>query len=253
MRWGKVMKAFYETVKMELKLFTRYFANMFFIFIFPTLMLLIFGGIYGNKPVPMFGGYGTIDISIPSYTALIIAVTGIMAFPLSICGYREKKVLKRFKGTPISQSMVIFSQAVVSIIMTIIGFIILILVGKIVYDIKVIGNISYIISTFLLSMFSIFSIGFLVGSVAPNMKAGNAIANLIYFLMIFLGGATIPLEVFPDFMIKIAKALPLYYAVDLLKNAWLNKSLESSIRSITVLFTLMIVCIIISVKNFRWE
>ena len=45
------MKGFAAICKMELRLFTRDFFSFFFALVFPVLMLLLFGGIYGNIPI----------------------------------------------------------------------------------------------------------------------------------------------------------------------------------------------------------
>src|SRR5690554_3804187 len=95
---------------LEFKLFTRNFLSMFFLLVFPSLMLLLFGGIYGNEPEPIFGGYGTVDVSVPAYAGIIVSVTGLMSLPLAVCEYREKKILKRFQATPLSPAYVIISQ-----------------------------------------------------------------------------------------------------------------------------------------------
>ena len=41
-------------------------------------MVLLFGAIYGNEPTPLFGGHGTMDVSMPGYTALILSTVGFM-------------------------------------------------------------------------------------------------------------------------------------------------------------------------------
>lgn len=44
------MKALYQISLTELKLAFRNFIYVFFAFVFPPMMLLLFGGIYGNEP-----------------------------------------------------------------------------------------------------------------------------------------------------------------------------------------------------------
>lgn len=247
------MKILIEITKVEFKLFTRNFINMFFSLAFPVMMLLMFGGIYGNKPSTFFNGHGTIDVSVPAYVAMIIAVTGIMSLPLVVCGYRERKILKRFKATPMNPMHVIISQLIVNFIMTILGMIILIIVGKIVFDLHFFGNVFSTILVFLLSVISIFSLGFLIASLSPSMRAANGIANLVYFPMIFLTGATLPLEIMPKVMVQISKFLPLTYAVDALKKVWLGGSLLDIKLDIIVLVAVLVISCIISSKAFKWE
>ena len=71
------MKSLLKMTWVEAKLFLREPVGAFFTLAFPLMMLFLFGSIYGNEPTPMFGGRGTIDISVPSYTAMIVATTGL--------------------------------------------------------------------------------------------------------------------------------------------------------------------------------
>ena len=246
------MKSIFELTKVEFKLTLRNFPVAFFSLVFPVLMVLMFGGIYGNKPDPSVGGHGAVDIMVPSLVGAIIAVTGLMSLPLTIAGYRERKILKRFMATPISPYYVIVSQVTVNFATTLIGLLLLAIVGKLVFDLHYLAKGPSFILSLLLSIFSIFSFGFLLASVAPNAHAATAIANLVYFPMLFLTGATIPLEVMPKIMVKISKILPLTYAVDLLKNTWLGNKV-SHLQDVLVLAVVLIVSLVISLFTFKWE
>jgi ABC-2 type transport system permease protein len=238
---------------LEFKLFTRNFPNMFFLLIFPSLMLLLFGGIYGNEPAELFGGYGTVDVSVPAYAGMIISVTGLMSLPLTVCEYREKKILKRFQATPLSPSYVIISQVSVNLLMTIAGMILLFLVGKLVFNLRFMGSVWPVIAVFLFSTLSVFAMGFLIAGLAPNMRAATAIANLIYFPMLFLTGATIPIELMPELMQNIARFLPVTHVVKAMKAVWLGENILSVHSSLLVLAGVMLVCFFLSLRLFRWE
>ena len=237
----------------EFKLFLRNFINVFFLLLFPTMMILMFGGIYGNEPQDIYNGFGMVDVSVPAYAGMIISVTGLMNLPLTLCEYREKKILKRFKATPISPSNVISSQLAVNFCMTVIGMIILVIISKVIFQLKFQGTYIGVVLVFLLSVLSIFSIGFLIASLAPNMKAGSAIANIVYFPMLFLTGATVPLEIMPESMQQVAKFLPVTHVVKAMQGAWLNHNLNDYYISVIVLTVVTVVCFGVSVLAFRWE
>lgn len=237
----------------ELRLFSRNIINMFFLLIFPTLMLLLFGAIYGNEPQELFAGHGTIDISVPAYAGMIISITGLMSVPLTLCEYREKKILKRYKATPIQPLSVILSQLLVNFLMTIIGMFLLIVVALIVFNLRFEGNPGGVIAVFLYSTLSIFSVGFLIACLAPNMKAATAIANLVYFPMLFLTGATMPFELMPQIMQKVAQVLPVTHIVKAMKTVWFGDSIWMAWPSLLVLTGFLVVCSAISLKFFRWE
>lgn len=238
---------------LEFKLFTRNFLNIFFLLLYPSVMLLLFGGIFGNDPTPLFGGHGTVDVSVPAYAGTVISVTGLMILPLTVCEYREKKILKRFRATPLSPLYVIISQLSINLLMTIAGMLLLVLVGKIVFNLHFMGGLLPVAAVFLFSTLSVFSIGFLIAGLAPNMKAATAIAYLVFFPMLFLTGASIPLEIMPKLMQDIANFLPVTHVVKAMKAVWLGESISTVYSSLLILAGVMVVCFLLSLILFRWE
>lgn len=247
------MKSQMQWIIVEFKCFFRNFITVFFTLIFPPLFLVLFGEIYGNDPTPMFDGLGTVDASVPAYICMVVCVTGIMSLPLSLTSYREKKILKRFKATPTTPIQVIVAQILVNLLMTIIGSILLVLIAEWRYDISFDGNILYIGIAFLLSVLCVFSIGFVIASIINNSKAATALANVVYFPMLFLSGATMPLETMPDSIKDIAEFIPLTHAVKLMKATWAGKPLLDYNTEMIILGVISIVCIIISIAFFRWD
>jgi ABC-2 type transport system permease protein len=95
------MRGFWKLTLMELKLFLREPTAAFFTLAFPLMLLFLFGSIYGNEPTPFFGGYGSVDVSVPGYTALIIGTSGLLTLAITMASYREHGVLRRLKATPL--------------------------------------------------------------------------------------------------------------------------------------------------------
>ncbi len=238
---------------LEGKLFLRNYINVFFLLLFPSLILLLFGGMFGNEPAAIFGGYGTVDVSVPAYAGMIISVTGLMCLPLTLSEYREKKILKRFRATPLSPHYVIIAQIGVNLLMTVVGMLLLFITARIVFDLHFMGDFLPVVAVFLFSTLGIFSLGFLIAAVAPNMMAATAIAYLVYFPMLFLTGATIPIEMMPETMQKIAAVLPVTHVVKAMKAVWLGESIASVSSSLLLLAGIMVVCFFLSFKLFRWE
>jgi ABC-2 type transport system permease protein len=94
------MRGFWKLTLMETKLFLREPMAAFFTLAFPLMMLFLFGSIYGNKPTPFFGGYGSVDVSVPAYTAVIIATSGLLFLTIAMASYREHGSLQgHFDGS----------------------------------------------------------------------------------------------------------------------------------------------------------
>ncbi|MGC8943002.1 MAG: ABC transporter permease [Caldisericia bacterium] len=252
------MNRFFELLKVDFKLLLREFIVVFFSLAFPIFMILIFGGVYGNKPTEFFGGFGSVDVMVPSYLGVIIAINGLMSLPLTLVEYRDKKILKRYMATPLKSSYIILSQFVVNFVLTLLGLILLFVFGKIIFNLKFYGNVFIFSFVFVLSTLSIFSIGFLIASLIKDPRTANTIAYIIYFPMLFLSGATMPLESMPKVMQTVSKILPLTYIVDLFKRSWLNTDIFwlkmnlSYTIDILILLFITFICFFISIKTFKW-
>ena len=80
---------------------------------------------------------------------------------------------------------------------------------------------------YLLVMLSMFSIGLMVGGIAPDTKTASVAASVLYFPMLIFSGATVPYEVMPPVLQKNADILPLTQGIKLLKATSLGLPLES--------------------------
>lgn len=245
------MKQFAVILKIESRLFARDFFSFFFTLVFPFLMLLLFGGIYGNAPVYAGAAVGMMDVSVPAYAVMVTGVTGLMSLPLTLSGYKEKKIYKRFDATPAGKKKIISAQVFVNFIMTLVGIFILLAAGKIFYHIQIRGGSLQILVSILFSVAAMFSMGFLFTAIGRDLKSASLLCYLFYFVMLFLSGATIPDIMFPETMKKIAKFLPMTYAVDLMQGIFAGDRLGAHKMEILVLGGVAVVCTLIGAVLYR--
>lgn len=239
-------------LKFESLRMSRNFAPIFFALAFPVMVLCIFGGIYGNKPSSQFNGVGVVDSSVPAYLILVVSVTGLMSFPLGLAEYRDKKILKRFRVTPTGPGTFLFAQGAVNFALSVMGALLLLVVGFAAFGLHQPRHIAESAGVLLLATLAMYAVGALVASAARSERSATAFANLIYFPMIFLSGATIPLAIFPTGMRYISNAIPATYGVKLLQHAWLGTQTNVAVDLI-VLFGTFLTAGAISVRVFRWE
>jgi ABC-2 type transport system permease protein len=247
------MKAYLTIFWTELKLILRNFIVVFFCVIFPAGMVLLFGSMYGNDPIPQWGGYGMVDLSFGAYAGMCICVTGLMSLPLTLSQYRQKKVLKQFRATPVSPGSLLVSQVVVNFIFTIVSIVLLFLVSRICFGYAMRGSFWLFSVAFFIVSVCIFSIGMLIASIAPNERAATIICYLVYFPMLFLSGATVPYEMFPKGMQKFVQVLPLTHGIKMMKGISLGGQLSSYGTEITILCGVALVCAALSAVFFKWE
>ena len=230
------MKGFAAICKIELRLFTRDFFSFFFVLVFPVLMLLLFGGIFGNTPIYDGAEVNMMDISVPAYAVMIIGVTGLMSLPLTLSGYKEKKIYKRFDATPAGKKSILAAQVFINLIMTLI---------------QVRGAFLSVCVSVLFSIAALFSMGFLFTAIGRDLKSTSLICYLFYFIMLFLSGATMPDMLFPDTVKRISGLLPMTYAVDLMQGVFAGDSLRLHGKELMVLGSVTAVCAILGAVLYR--
>lgn len=248
---GNIMRRFAVICDMEFRLFVRDFFGFFFALVFPVLMLLLFGGIFGNEPVYDGADIGMMDVTVPAYAVMVTGVTGLMSLPLTLAGYKEKKIYKSFDATPVGKKNIISAQVFVNLVMTLIGISILLIAGRILYHIQINGDFLSICVGIFLSIGAMFSMGFFLTAIGRDLKSTNMLCYLIYFVMLFLSGATMPDQMFPDTMKKISGFLPMTHAVDLMQGIFAGESLRLHGRELLILGALTVVCTAVGAVLYR--
>ncbi len=247
------MKSLLKMTWIEAKLFLREPVGAFFTLVFPLMMLFLFGSIYGNVPTQYFGGRGTVDISVPAYTAMIIATTSLMGLTITMAAYREKGVLRRLRTTPISPLVILVAQVLVLFVMTMIGMLMLVIAGKLVYNLHFDGDAFSVLAAFVLSTLSFFALGFVLAGLMPTARTAQVVGMVILYPMLFLSGAGFPRELLPESILKISTFLPLTYVVTLLRGLWIGDAWSQHLTEVFVLAGLLVLGVIVSMKTFRWE
>jgi ABC-2 type transport system permease protein len=247
------MRGLSKLILVQLKLYLREPAATFFTIVFAPMLLLLFGTIYGNKPSPFFQGRGMVDVSVPSYIALIIISVGFMGIPIATAANREAGVLRRFRVTPLRPSAYIFSNIVAYYVMTAVGVIALVIVGKAVYGMTFEGNIVSVWAGFSLGSLAFFTLGYLIAGIAPTARIAQAAGMIAAFPMMFLSGSAIPLEVLPQSVRKISQFIPLTHVVTLMRGLWAGESWGKHLTEAAVLGGVLIAGTILSARFFRWD
>ena len=100
---------------------------------------------------------------------------------------------------------------------------------------------------------SMFSIGMMVGGVSKNSKIAGVIASALYFPMLIFSGATLPYEIMPTMMQRIANILPLTQGIKILKSAALGLPIDSIYLPLIIMVILTVVCLFVAFRFFKWE
>lgn len=247
------MNKFLTMLKTELKLSFRGMDMIIFAVCMPVVVVILLGIIYGGKPAFDGADYTFLEQSFGAVSTIAVCAGGVMGLPLVISDYRQKKILKRFKITPSSPILLLSVQVAIYMIYSLIALVLIYLVSVLLFGMKLQGAFLPFMGAFFLVMISMFSIGMLVGGVSPNTKIASVLASLLYFPMLIFSGATLPYEVMPAVLQKLADLLPLTQGIKLLKAASLGLPAENVMASLAVMAVITIVCGGVSIRFFKWE
>src|SRR6185503_729280 len=123
------MRGLGKLTLVQFKLFLREPAAFFFTLVFPALLLVLFGAIFGNTPNPQFNpNFGYIDTEVPALAGIIIGTVSLMGVPVATATAREHKILRRYRSTPISPLTYLAADVTVTFCVALGGMVLLILI-----------------------------------------------------------------------------------------------------------------------------
>jgi ABC-2 type transport system permease protein len=247
------MRSLMELTKTSIKLYIREPIAAFFTLAFPTMLILIFGAMYGNDPSPIFDGLGSMDVSMPAYSALILGTIGLLSVPITTAGYRQQGVLRRFRATPMHPLTYIVSDLLTNLAMTILGMALLFTVGWLLYRVQFGGNILLLLFAVILSGLAMSSMGYLIASIASGARVAQVIGMVIFYPMMFLSGAGMPIELLPPSVQRVSDFLPLTYVARLLRGLWFGEPLVDHLLEVVVLVVILVIFGGAAARYFRWE
>lgn len=167
--------------------------------------------------------------------------------------WRKRGVLRRLAATPLRPSVLIGSQILARVLLSLAQGAVLLGVAITVFQVQIIGSVLELALVVTLGALAMLSVGFVVGSFARSEEVAQALTFLISFPMMFLGGSYFPTTSAPAFLTPVINAEPLTYLNDALRGIINNGvSLAALQTDLLVLAAWVVVALIVSVRAFRW-
>jgi ABC-2 type transport system permease protein len=237
--------------RIELALFLREPAAVFFTLALPALLLALFAP---GDPPPQYQAAGRTlaDMMIPGLIVMVMLTSGLMALPETLASYRERGVLRRLHASPMRSWQVLGSHAGAHSLVNLAGLVLL--VGMAVgFGARPSGGVGLLaLGVALLAAAAVvLSVGFLIASVAPTGRTAQAIAAALYFPALFLSGAATPSEGLPETIRNVGEWLPVTYAVNAIRSAWLDG--QFNWPALAVVAATAIVASVVASRLFRWS
>ena len=230
-----------------MRLAMRNRAFLFFSLIMPLAFLFGYAGLFRR-----FG-----PEAVPYLLAMVLALTVMGSFwglSVQLVTFREQGILRRFRVTPVGASAMLASSLISNYFLTLPTIAIEFYISRSVFHMAGLGNVVSVFILVSIGTVTFACLGLIVASVTNTMQETQIINQIIWFVFLFISGATIPFPMLPAMVQKISLFLPATYLVSGLQRAMIDHTNLNSLGSyLASLVGCALIAFIVSAQLFRWE
>jgi ABC-2 type transport system permease protein len=249
-----MMRGLWKLTWLEIKIFVREPLGVMGSVGIPVLIFVVFGRIVGtgaqqvSSDVPR-----AISVDLPILASLLITASTVLSLVAIIAIYREGGILRRLRATPLRPYTILTAHVLVKLVFTAVTLALMLLAGRRYYSVDAgVPLVSFTLAL-LFSTVCLLSLGFLVASIVPTARFAQPIGTLVLYPMLGISGLFVPVTSLPLGLQVVARALPLTYAVSLLRGIWHGEGWFAHIGDVAALSLMFLAFTAISAKVFRWE
>jgi len=194
-----------------------------------------------------------IDFLIPGLLGMNLMNSGMWGIGFALVDMRQRKLLKRFVGTPMRRGDFLLALASSRLILMIIEVGLLLLFGALFFHMRVLGSIGSIALIAALGSLTFGGVGLLTASRAQKIESVSGLINLVMMPMWIFSGVFFSYERFPAMIHPLIKALPLTALNDALRASILEGTpLMHQWSRLLVMIVWGGVSFVLALKWFRW-
>jgi len=243
-----VTRCILALIRAQLTELRRSKTALFWMTAFPIGFLLLFGFVMarGDARVAAFMMPGLLTTTLMSASLFGVA--------LPLVQQREIGLLRRLRVTPVPAAAVAIAHGITAIMTGLISLVVLMNLAKLLFGAQMAGTWPMLIAAYLCGACALVPMGLLVGSTARDIRTAPAIANLLFFPMMFLSGSAMPFAVLPEGVQRFARLLPTTYLNEIYSGVIVRgEGLMTLAGSLAVLLAIGGVGIVLTSMLFRWE
>jgi ABC-2 type transport system permease protein len=237
----------------ECKLFVRQPTAAFFTFVFPVLVFLLFGSIFGEAPMWNRPDVRYIDFYAPALMSAYIGQAGLTSLTGFLAEYRLIGILKRYVISPFSLGFYLGVHIAMQVVIFIISAVILFVVAESVFDLHFRGHWALVLFVGMVCIACFFALGFLVSGLSKSPRTIHALGQFLFLIMFFISGATFPRPMFSDWLQVLSLGSPLTHVVASFSGVWLGDPIGQHVNSLLILTGIAILSYLIAIRLFKWE
>lgn len=189
---------------------------------------------------------------VPGLVVLLITLVGMFLSAMNIVREKEIGTIEQLNVTPISKTEFITGKLMPFWILALIELTIGLLVGKVVFQIPMVGNIGLIYLFAAIYLLVVLGMGLLVSTFTDTQQQAMFLSWFFMVLFILMSGLFTPIESMPDWAQKITLINPIAYFIKAMRMVLLKGSGFHDIKySLLIMVGFAIVVNGFAVFNYR--
>lgn len=241
------MKHFLTLTNMRMRLTLRNKTFLFFGLIMPFGFFFLFAGVFAKgDPAAVRFLLGPV---------ISLAVMGAFwGLSVALVTFREQGILRRFHVAPVTSADMLASSIVANYLLILPTIAIELLLARFIFHVSDFGDLFSLFIMVTVGVISFGSMGLVIASVTNTMQETQVLNQLIWFALIFLSGATVPLGELPKAAQAFGVFLPATYLVWGLQDAiYLSAPIWQLWKEALSLFGWALLTFFVASQLFRWE
>lgn len=233
--------------RLERRMFWRNPTAAFFNFMFPLILLGLFGAVFSSDQ-------HNLNIIVPGIAGMSVMSTTFTALAHNMTALREDGVLKRMRGTPLPSSSYLGAIAANAVTNAALQLTIIVLAGRLLFGIPWPSDWAELIVFAIAGVVCFAALGVALSHTIPNYESAPAYVNAVFLPVIFISGVFYDAKHAPAFLRDIAQALPLKHLIDGLSGAMVNhRGLGENLSALAVIGLWAVVGVLLAVRGFSWD
>ena len=233
--------------RLERKMFWRNPTAAFFNFLFPLILLALFGAILSGKQ-------DQLDVIVPGIAGMSVMSTTFIALAFNVTFLREEGVLKRIRGTPLPSGAFLSGIVLSAVTNTVVQIAIITVAGKTLFGLGWPKDWLELAVFVFAGVVCFASLGVALSHAIPNFDSAPAYTNAIFLPVIFISGVFFDTDNAPQAISEVAQVLPLVHVIEGLSGAMVTgKGLADNAGALAVVALWAAVGIVLAIRGFSWE
>ncbi len=243
------MRPYLAHTENALRLLLRNRTALFFTYLMPLIFFFLFSSMLGGAK-----NSGAMLQVVATVLTIGVLGNGLFGAGLTLTQEREENILRRFKVTPSGARPILVASLASGLAAYLPLILVVIALARLILHVPLPPQTLAVVVFSAVGLLAFRGLGLLIASTVNSVAEGAAVVQAVYLPLLFLCGATIPLEILPPWLRTVTNFLPSPYLFSGMQSMLLNGlGLWHCAWETLALLVTAVASTFLALKLFRWE